>query len=535
MRYFAIILGALPALGFGQASPAIQSWAKDHFGLQIEFPGSSVAQNFARVPLPNGTFEYRPDGLARPFTDPNCEPWQGAYSTLALVPRGAWVRVGANIWAHFQDPSLTATDSDRYLGAITGKVLYPNLASTIEGLNILFVMSPGIPSRYSDNDGWADNPKTRDWFVPVAANRPALRAQVQKFVTTVNNYSVQQAKAKFTGKIGTNIVQRIGFQLGNELGAGHPGSSDFGTPGSWNGIGQVMQDTTGGVTWRPDNSTANNLSGGTSWVNQVNLPAFSWTTEPIKFANVTYTLFGKVKSIQWPGAVVPGLNEVFSYYDEVFGPTNNFTWANQAKRRSIHFRSPALQWIRANDGQRVYWPDMSVTPGVLNGRWENATEYANRWVDEASLAIKGYGRLAMPGNPQVVDLTECYLTYGELNSQILSSDNYQFSVNGVPKTMEQIRTDSLARGSSAVSNGVTYNAPMPPTRTSIFAAIRDQLYLRASQGKLPLLGRVFWANCYSADPRRETGFTTIDPINSYNPWDDFRLTHDDIKAIYGTQ
>jgi hypothetical protein len=534
MRYIVLIPALIvPAISFGQASSAVQSWAKDRFGVQIEFPTKSTAQNYARIAQPDGTFLIQPDGPSRPFNDPNCQPWQNAYSTLSVIPRGAWVRAGVNIWEHFLDPSLNMTDSARFLDAITAKTLYPNLPSTIEGLNLLWVMSPGIPNRYSDNDGWAGDPKTRDWFMPLAANRPALKAQVQKFVTQVNNYSANLAKPLFSGKITTNIVQRMGFQLGNELGAAHPGSSVFGNPGSWTGIGQVMQDTTGGITWRPDSTTAAILNGGTSWVNQINLPAFSWTTEDIKFANVSYTLYGQVKSIQWPGAVTPGLNEVFTYYDEVFGPTNNYTWANQAKRRSIHFRSPGLQWIRANDGQRVYWPDMSVTNGVLNGRWENAQEYAKRWVDEAALAIKGYGRLAMPGNPTVVDLTECYLTYGEMNAKILNPSNYQFAVNGVPKSPQQIRDDSMARGSSRDINGVIYQAPVPPTRISIFAAIRDELYNRSIQGKLPNLGRVFWVNGYTADPRRETGFSSVDPINSYNPYEDFRLSIDEIMTLYG--
>jgi hypothetical protein len=369
--------------------------------------------------------------------------------------------------------------------------------------------------------------------MPIVANRPALRAQVQAFVTSVNNYSVNQARIVSPNRINTNIVQRIGFQLGNELGAGHPGSSVYGNPGTWTGIGQVMQDTTAGLAWRPDSSTARYLAGGTSWINQISLPAFSFTTEARGQAFVTYDLYGQVKSIQWPGAVVPGLTEMFTYYDEVFGPTNNFTWASQAQRKSIHFRSPVLQWIRANDKQRVYWPDM-LANNTLNGRWENPTEYAKRWADEVTLAIKGYGRLSMPGSQPIVDLTECYLTYGELNSKMLDTSNYQFIVNGVPKSTDQIRQDSLTRGSQRDINGVTYTAPLPPTRISLFAAIRDELYTRSVQGKLPTLGRIFWVNGYSADPRRETGFQSTDPIQSYNPWEDFRLTSDELKTLYGT-
>lgn len=529
MRYCAFALGFLPVLGFGQVSSATQAWTKDHFGMQIEFPSTSSAQNFARVLQPNGTYNYQPDGPSRPFTDPNCKPWQDAYSTLAVIPRGAWVRAAVNIWEHYRAPGLTITDSNRFLAAITGKVLYPSLPSSLEGLNLLWVMSPGIPNRYSDNDGWADNPKTRDWFMPVPANRPALKAQVQNFVTMVNNFSVDQARTLYPNRITPNIVARMGFQLGNELGAGHPGSSVFGNPGTWTGIGQVMQDTTAGLAWRPDNNYSRYLAGGTSWLNQISLPAFSFTTEARGQAFVTYDLYGQVKSIQWPGAVVPGLNEVFTYYDEVFGPTNNYSWANQAQRKSIHFRSPVLQWIRANDKQRVYWPDM-LADNSLNGKWETAQEYAKRWTDEVALAIKGYGRLAMPGSQPVVDLTECYLTYGELNSQMLDTNNYQFG----NKTMGQIRQDSLLRGSQRVINGITYTAPLPPTRQSLFAAIRDELYTRHSQGKLPSLGRIFWVNGYSADPRRETGFQTADPITTYNPWDDFRLTTDEIKTLYGS-
>ena len=533
MRYLCFLLGVIPAIGYAQASSAVQTWAKDHFGLQVEFPGKSVAQNYARVQQANGTFVYQPDGPARPFSDPNCKPWQDAYALMTNIPRGAWVRVGVNLWEHYLTPSLTTTDSDRYLAAVTRAVLYPSLPSSIVGLNLLWGLSPGIPPRYSDNDGWADYPKTRDWFLPVVANRPALKAQVQNFVTSVNNYSVNQAKPLFTGKITTNIVSRMGFQLGNELGAGHPGASVFGNPGSWAGMGQVMQDTTAGTIWRPDNATATLLNGGTSWVNQINLPAFSFLTEARGQAFVNYDLYGGLKSVQWPAAAVPGLTEVFTYYDEVFGPSNNYTWASQARRRSLHFRSPVLQWIRANDQQRVYWPDLNAD-NSLNGRWENPTEFAKRWVDEVALAIKGFGRLAMPGNPTTFDLTECYLTYGELNAKILDPSNYQFSVNGVTKSTDQIRLDSIARGSSRDINGVIYNAPLPPARQSLFAAIRDELYNRSIQGKLPNLGRIFWSNGYSADPRRETGFQSTDPIQFYNPYDDFRLSVDEIKTLYGT-
>ena len=162
MRYFSILVGLAPAIGFGQASAAIQSWTKDHFGVQIEFPTTTSVQNFARVAQSDGSFVYQPDGAFRPYYDPNCKPWQDAYATLAALPRGAWVRTAVNLWEHYPSPNAAIVDSTAFLDAITGKVLFPNLPSTIDGLNLLWELSPGIPPRYSDNDGWFDDPKTRD-------------------------------------------------------------------------------------------------------------------------------------------------------------------------------------------------------------------------------------------------------------------------------------------------------------------------------------------------------------------------------------
>ncbi len=503
--------------------------------MQIEFPGHSTAQNYARVLQSDGTYIFQPDGPALSYLDPACKPWQDAYSTLAVLPRGAWVRVAVNIWEHFLTANqVVPTDYDRFQAAITGKVMFPNMPSTTDGLNVLWCMVPGIPNRYGANDGWFDNAEKRDWYIPAAANRPYLKTQVQNFITAVNNYAIDQVKSKYSGKITLNLPSRIGFQLGNEPGAAHPGGSVYGNPGSWAGIGQVMQDTTNGLKYRPDDNYASKLSGGTTWTNPINLPAFSFLTEARNQAFLTPDLYGQVKAINWPGAYVPGLLETFSYYDELFGATNNFSWAVPATRRSVHYRSPQLRWIRANDGQPVFWPDLNAD-NSLNGRWENAQEYAKRWCDDFVLAMKGYGRLPMPSAASTVDFTECYLTYGELNSQVLDTGNYQFTVNGVPKTTDQIRAESLLKGSTRVIGNQSIVAPLPPTRISIFAAIRDELYARSTAGKLPNLGRIYWVNAYTADPRRETGFPNTDPITSYNPWADFRLTLPEIKTLYGIQ
>lgn len=536
MRYFAIAMGLVPAVGFAQATPQVQAWTKEHFGLQVEFPGRSTASNYLRVAKAGGTYNYEPSGPAMAYYDPGCQPWQGAYAVLDSLPRGVWVRAAVNLWEHFpRATTMVPEDYERFQAAITGRVLYPNLANNLDGLNLLWVMSPGIPMRNVANDGWFDDPKLRDWYIPAAANRPYLKNQIQNFITAVNNFSVDQAKLKYpSSKIPVNVVSRIGFQLSNEVGAAHPGGSTYGSPGSWTGIGQVLQDTLNGINYRPDDNYATNkLAGGTTWTNPLNMPAFSFLTESRGQAFVNYTAdWNNPKSIQWPGATVPGLTEVFSYYDEVFGPTNNFGWAAQCTRRSVHFRSPVIHWVRATDGLHVIFADMNAD-NTFNGRWETATEYAKRWVDELQLLLKGYGRLAMPSPMPIIDLTECYLTYGEMNSQILDTTNYQFSVNGTQKTTDQIRLDAMARGGTRVINGVTYVAPLQPSRLSIFTAIREELYTRSTQGKLPNLGRIYWVNGYTPDPRRETGFGTADPITSYNPWDDFRLTLPEIKALFG--
>ena len=536
MRYCFFLMGVLPSLGFAQVSASEAAWIKDHFGLQVEFPAHSTAQNYLKVAQPDGTFQTIPSGPTLAYTDPNCHPWQDAYSILDMLPRGVWIRAATNIWEHFPTANtVVPQDYERFQSAITGRVLYPKLPSTLDGLNLLWVLSPGIPNRNGTSDGWFDSPPSRDWFLPAAANRPYLRIQCQNFITAVNNFSVDQAKSTTGGaKVTTNIVSRIGFQMSNEVGAAHPGGSVFGPTGTWTGIGQVLEDTTNGLQWRPDDSYSKYLGGGSTWTNPLTLPAFSFLTEARTQAFVNYNAQdGTLRSIQWPGATVPGLTEIFSYYDEVFGPTNNFGWAAQCTRRAVHFRAPEIQWVRANDGVRIEFVDVNAN-GTFNGGWETAPNYAKRWVDEACKAIKGYGRLPMPAAMPITDLTECYLTYGELNSVPLDTTNYTFTTNGVTKTTDQIRADSLQFGSQRNLNGKVYSAPPPPSRQSIFAAIRDELYSRSTLGTLPAnFGRIYWVNGYTPDPRRETGFNSIDPINSYNPWDDFRLTTNEIKVLFG--
>lgn len=536
MRSLAIICVLIPSAGFAQSSAAVQTWAKDHFGLQMELPARSTAQNFARVALPDGTFIYQPSGPSRLYNDPSCKPWSDAYAITSFLPKGTWLRVAVNLWEHY--PTSTTfgpLDYERFQNAITNKLMFPNLPANADGMNILWILAPGVPVRDSANDGWSDNPRTRDWFLPVPANRPPLRQQAQSFITAVNNFATDRVRTAFpNGTITTNFVSRIGFQIGNEPGAGHPGGSTYKDLGIWTGSGQVLEDTTNGLMFRPDNSYTRYLSGGTSWTNPLNLPAFSFLTESLYDYNVTYKLGTSTPaSIQKAGASTPGLTEMFTYYDEVFGPNKNFGWAAQCNRRSVHFRSPHVQWVQA-DGLRASSIQFNAN-STLNGRWETAAEYAKRWADEATMVVNGYLRLPMPGNSPIIDFTECYLTYNELNSLGLWPGNYNFkTAAGAPKTEDQIRTEALALGSTVTApNGTTVAATPPPSRISILAAIRDELYTRTAQGKLTNLGRIFWVNGYTPDPRRETGFYNTDPIQFYQPWNDFKLTTNEIKTLYG--
>lgn len=531
-----VILGA-SSLGFGQASATVQQFARERFGVNLDLPARSENQNFGRVQQTNGSFAIAPTGPVYPFFDPANRQWGDAYDLLDGLPKNAWIRVALNMWEHFPTANTQIpVDYERYYGAIVRRLMFRNRNDVTDGLNIMWMIAPGIPPRNSTNDGWFDNPKTRDWFLPAAANRPQLKRQLQDMVVGINNYAIETIR-EYTRlrRINHNYVSRMQFQLANEVGAGHPGGSIINDFGKWTGVGQMLEDTTAGIKWRADDfySQAYLPTGGYG-ESQLVMPAFSFLTEGRDGIGFYQLPDGTGNRwIQFPGAMVPGLSEVFTYQDEMYGPNNNFGWASVCSRRSFHFRSPNIQWI-STQGWRTQWVELWPN-GTANGQWETATQYASRWCDELELALRGYARLNMPGTQPVVDITECYLTKGELAHRYLDPSNYQFVVNGVARTPDQIREASRTLGSQRIVNGQPVNFSPSPTRISIFAAIRDELCKRVQAGRLKNLGRIYWENAYTADPRARTGFSSVDPINVYNPWDDFKLSTAEIRTLYGLQ
>lgn len=522
---------------FGQSSAAVQQFTRERFGLNLDLPGRSSNQNFIRVAQPNGTFLIAQGGPSYPWLDPANRQWGDAYDLLGTVPKNAWIRVALNMWEHFYTADMQVpVDYERYYSAIVRKLMFRNQNDVTDGLNIMWMIAPGIPPRNATNDGWFDNPKTRDWFVPAAANRPQLKRQIQDMVTGINNYAIdtirEYTKVK---KINHNYISRMQFQLANEVGAGHPGGSILSDYGKWTGVGQMLEDTTSGIKWRSDDSyLASFLPIGGYGESQLVLPAFSFLTEGRDGIGFHQLPDGTGNRwIQFPGASVPGLNEIFTYQDEMYGPNNSFGWAAQCSRRAFHFRSPNIQWI-STQGWRTQWVELWPN-GTANGQWETATQYAQRWCDELDLALRGYARLSMPGTQPVVDVTECYLTRGELAHRYLDPGNFQFVVNGAPRSEDQIREASRTLGSQRMVNGQPVNFPPSPARITIYAAIRDELFARVQAGKMKNLGRIYWENAYTADPRARTGFSNVDPINVYNPWEDFKLSRAEIRTLYGLQ
>jgi hypothetical protein len=467
------------------------------------------------------------------YWDSRCAPWQNAYNLTNILPNQTAVRVAINNWYHFNSASArTPYDYQRYINAIHDRIMFRGFPNVENGLNITWVFTPGIPPADVDADGWPDNPRLRDWWLPAVINRANLKAQFQIFVSGFNNQVLETARAwnAFRGVPNQpNILNRVGYQLGNEVGGTHPGGSQYNDIGSWKGVGQLLEETTNGLNYGADPFFVSRY-GVNPGGNKLTLPAFSFLTEgrgDVHFNTLAKTDGSALnRSFEWSGALTPGLNEIFSYYDELYGPNNNYGWATQTSGRAFHFRSPGLYWLRT-DGITAGWPELN-NDGTFNGGWESPAQYAVHWANDFIQAYKGYSRLPMPGQNNRIDVTECYLTMHELRSASFPRNGYSFT----GKTEAQIRRDAQSWGSTRVVNNQTIFAQPPQLRSVYLAAIRDELYNRWKAGQLPNLGRIYWTKGYTPNPRFESGFPDFDPINAYYPWDDFTLNTAEIKALY---
>lgn len=564
-------MAALLLLG-AMATAQTDSWYAARFGFNAAAPdlyaiqSASDYKNYAfndGVPTArwnNTTGVMKGSGLVQPVTgktwsDPTNHLWTDLYEMTDLLPKNTWVRVAGNLLNHFPEPYNPKghANPQRNYQAIIGRIMFRG-NDLSNGLNLLWNITPSVYPTQSTTDSWSTitvnpwggklatpivtgEPAKRDWWRPQEEFLPFLKNHVQNFVYDVNDYASNIARQRSpAGPMTENFIARMGFQMGNEPAAGHPGGSVDGVVGSWTGVGNVLEKTMTGVDFRPYPSyfATNNIP--TSFgANPLTMPAFSMFSENPDSYRINYVK-GQLRNIQWGGNVAPGLNEIATYYKEMQG----MNWPTMCGRRALHFNSPTYRW-RFNPSSAY----ASTNPGDLltskpfdpsQGRWETPAEYAKRWVAELSRQVDLVANLPMPGSSKVVDITECYFG-GSHSGGVLLDPTYKFGDGTAPNfqnmTFDQIR--SMARSYSSENGVLTPLQQLPASRESILAAIRTELYNQDMAGTLtPNLGRIYWWGGYYADPRLEAGYITDanNNVTGYNPWGDFRLTLSEIKALW---
>lgn len=560
-----------------QAQTPTATWYAQRFGLNVSPPpiGNTSGWNrFRNREFQEGSRERynnsrrltqasmdREAKTERAFSDPDCRIWQDMFEVTDSLPAGTWVRTSGLLEEHFYGPATinNPTQFQRVTDALIGRMMFRN-GNVADSLNIMFNITPSIHPHIGASDAWNNirvsptgqalstpiagpAPRDRDWWRPDPVYFPYLRAQLQNFVNFSNEEVIRLARRDSRVNIATfPYSQKLAFQLGNEPGVGHPGGSQFGQVGSWHGLGAVMQGVTANLSWRARPSVVT-AQGANAKVtnNQLVLPAFSFLTEP---ANVVKEsrVNGRVRNFNVTGAVSAFFNEVATY-----GPELNMSWANQCTRRSVHFRSPTYRWkFNQNDLNNVRNQDTDMLfygPGdPAWGRWETPQEYARRWVRELEKVVDAIAALPMSNPTRVVDVTECYLPLGELNYAIC--DDYLKlpdgnNLNPVGMTVDELR--EVSRRHSRVGNDLRARLPqqIPPTRTEIIIAIRNEIFRRDTVTKdlSRNLGRIYWWGGYTADPMYETGITRNPQTNRvwhYNPHQDIQLNLEEVKALFGS-
>lgn len=560
----------------GQAQTA--EWFASRFGLNVQAPAPSggalmtqfrvpkflAAKPSARQSNDKGIMDGQQVALTDEkyaYNDPRCAPWAEMLDLTDKLPANTWVRLESGLNHHFYNPyDKVALQEDRLTQGLVGRLMYRN-SNPKDTLNLLFVVAPGINAHTGTADSWSKidvdplgnklttpvttkAPKDRDWWRPEPAMLPYLKQGFQKYVNIVNDAAAIQAREKF-GSAGRtfNFVQKLGFQLGNEPGTGHPGGSMFAQIGSWEGLGRVNEGVLAGINYGVSPAVRTQLGIPASFgTNPLTLPAFSFLSEAMNQINGNY-VGGKLMNFQQSGAFAPGLNEVATYGKEMAG----YRWAQQCGRRSLHFRSPVLRWkffkndfgMVGGDGRELlhHGPQDPAW-----GRWETADEYAKRWVADLEKGVDMIANLPMPTASKVVDITECYFVNGDLGAAPFDAnmvDTTGAKINFANMTLDQVRT--AAKSNRVKSGKFTPLLPtqLPPTRQEILVAVRNELYNRdvVQKNLTKNLGRIFIWSSVSMGCREMTGLNagTGNNIVGYNPWGDFRLSSEEMKAFWNVK
>jgi len=560
-----LLLGAM-------ASAQTADWYATRFGFNAPAPDLYAIQspsdykNFAyREANPNSRWNTTPASMkgmgtvqaatGKTWNDPTNYLWTDLYEMTDLLPKNSWVRVAGNLLNHFPEPFNPKghANAARNYGAIINRIMFRG-NDLSNGLNILWNVTPSVYPSQSTTDSWSTittnpwgtklasnittgDPAKRDWWRPQDPYLPYLKVHVQNFVYDVNDYASNIVRQRTPeGPLTENFIARMSFQMGNEPAAGHPGGSVDGVVGSWTGVGKVLEKTMSGIDYKayPSYYAMNNIPAGFG-TNQLVMPAFSMFSENPDSYRINY-IKGQLRNIQWGGNVAPGLNELATYYKEMQG----MNWPTLCGRRALHFNSPTLRW-RFNPPTGY----ASTAAGDLltskpfdpsQGRWETPAEYAKRWVAEMSRQVDLVANLPMPGSSKIVDITETYFG-GSHSGAIMLDPSFKLENGNTPNyqsmTFDQIR--EMARSYSNDGGVLKPLQQLPPSRESILAAIRTELYAQDIAGTTtPNLGRIYWWGGYYPDPRLETGLTADSNNNviGYNPWGDFRLTLSEIKALW---
>ena len=492
------------------------------------------------------------------YNDPRCAPWAEMLEVTDKLPANTWLRLESALNHHFYNPyDKVGVQEDRLTAGLVGRLMYRN-SNVRDTLNLLLVCAPGIYAHTGASDSWTKitvdpsgkalttpittkPPKDRDWWRPEPAMIPYLKNSFQKYVNIVNDAAAVQARQKY-GSAGAslNFVEKIGFQIGNEPGTGHPGGSNFAQIGSWNGLGRVNEGFSVGINYGVSPAVRTQLGIPASFgTNPLTMPAFSFLNENANQIRGNY-VGGKLMNFQNSGGFSPGVNEIASYGKEM----NGYKWSQQCGRRALHFRSPVLRWkffkndfsMTAADGRDLlfYGPQDPKW-----GRWETAEEYAKRWVADLERGVETIANLPMPAATKVVDVTETYFVNGDLGAAPFDAnmkDANGANISFANMTLDQVRDSAKT---CRVQNGKfspLLPTQVPPTRKEILVAIRNELYQRdvVQKNLSRSLGRIFIWSSVSMGCREMTGLNagSTGDIVGYNPWDDFRLNSDEMKAFW---
>lgn len=493
------------------------------------------------------------------FDDPLCATWAEMFEATDLLPANTWVRFDGAVNQHFWNPyDADMVQKDRIVDGVIGRLMYRN-ADPKNALNLLFVVTPGIYAHSGTADSWSSvtvdpfgkklptpikmmAPKDRDWWRPEPAMLPYLKQSFQRYVNIVNDAAATQAVAKYGAASAKNFnfVQKIGFQLGNEPGTGHPGGSQFAKVGSWQGLGRVNEGIMVGINYGVSPAVRTALGIPASFgSNPLSMPAFSFLNENANQFIPNY-VSGKLKNFAQSGGFSPGVNELASYSQEMVG----YNWSQQCGRRSLHFRSPILRWrffkndfseVAENGKDLLFYGPQDPKWGA----WETPEQYAKRWVEELERGVDMVANLPMPAASKVVDITECYFVNGDLGANPFDAN--MLDANGknitfADKTLDQVR--ELAKNYRVQNGKFTPLLPtqMPPTRKQLLAAIRNELYQRdvVQKNLSKNLGRIYIWSSLNRECRDMVGLNTgaNNNVVGYNPWNDFKLNLDEIKAIW---